>query len=113
MAKNNKEILPETPAVSENGKISIHAMENPEKVITRAERIAREKARCEELVTAKLTKTGDKHKDSLYVAVGGKNILVRAGAQVRIPRKFALVIEESIRQQELTMELIEQATEKG
>ena len=87
--------------------------ENPEKVESRAERIAREKARNEELVTVKLTKTGDKHRDSLYVAVGGKNVLIKAGMSLRIPRKFALVIEESIRQQELAMELIEQSAEKG
>lgn len=83
------------------------------KVLTKAERIAKEKARNEELVTVKLTKTGDKNKDSLYVAVNGKNILLKAGAVVRIPKKYALVIEESIRQQELTMDLIEQVSEKN
>lgn len=84
-----------------------------DKPLTRAERIAREKARGEELVTIKLTKTGDKHRDSLYVSVNGKNVLIKAGVPVRIKRKFALVIEESIRQQELTMALIEQSVDKG
>lgn len=76
------------------------------------ERIEREKARCEELVTVKLVKTGDRNRETLFVAVNGKNILIKAGTSVRIPRKFALVIEESIRQQELTMALIEQETDK-
>lgn len=89
------------------------AMENPYPVETREVRIAKEKARCEELVTVKVVKTGNKHKDSLFVAVGGKNVLIKAGMSLRIPRKFALVIEESIRQQELAMELIEQSAEKG
>ena len=80
--------------------------------LTRAQRIAREKARNEELVTVKLVKTGDKNKDSHYIAVNGKNILLKAGVAVRIPRKYALVIEESIRQQELVMERIEQESDK-
>lgn len=84
-----------------------------EKSLTRAKRIAREKARNEELVTVKLTKTGDKNRDSLYVSVQGKNILIKAGIPLRIKRKFALVIEESIRQQELTMALIEQTADKS
>lgn len=82
------------------------------KTLTRAEKIAKEKKRNEELVTVKLIKTGDKNKDALYVAVNGKNILIKAGVSVRIPRKFALVIEESIRQQELTMALIEQVADR-
>ena len=84
-----------------------------DKPLTRAERIAREKARNEELVTVKLIKTGDKHRDSLYVSVQGKNVLIKAGVPVRIKRKFALVINESIRQQELTMALIEQNADKS
>lgn len=86
--------------------------ENKEKTLTKAERIAKEKARNEELVTIKLAKTGDKNKDSHYVSINGKNILLKAGVSVKIPRKYALVIEESIRQQELVMERIEQETDK-
>ena len=82
------------------------------KALTRAEKFAREKARNEELVTVKLAKTGDKNKDTHYISVNGKNILLKAGVAVRIPRKYALVIEESIRQQELVMERIEQESDK-
>ena len=98
MAENKK---PETPKTEQA------------KIITRAERIAKEKKRNEELVSVKLIKTGDKNRDSLYVAINGKNVLIKAGITVRIPRKYALVIEESIRQQELTMALIEQVADRG
>lgn len=79
---------------------------------SRAERIAAEKARCDELVTLKIHKSGDKHKDSLFVQVNGKNVLLKAGATVRIARKYALVIEEAARQHNLVLERIEQVSEK-
>ena len=83
------------------------------KTVTRAERIAKEKARCDELVTIKIHKSGDKHKDSLFVQVQGKNVLLKAGATVRIAKKYALVIEEAARQYNLVLERIEQVSEKN
>ena len=109
-AKAEKNLQEVNPEVNEQNVVETESVENPKKVETRADRIAREKARCEELVTIRFNKTGDKNRDSLFVAVGGKNILIKAGVPVRVPRKFALVIEEKLRQEQLLSERIELLT---
>ena len=52
----------------------------------------------EELVQVQLFKDGKDYKDDVYVAVNGENCLIRRGVPVWIKRKFALVIEQSQRQ---------------
>lgn len=52
----------------------------------------------EEYVEIELFKDGDRYKDSLYVAVNGENCLVPRGVPVKIKRKFADVIRNSIAQ---------------
>jgi hypothetical protein len=56
----------------------------------------------EELVTVQLFKDSDKYKDDVFVAVNGEALLIQRGKPVRIKKKFALALEQSMRQDEYT-----------
>jgi len=53
-----------------------------------------------ELVPVKLFKDNNKYKDDVFVSVNGENCLIQRGKEVRIKRKFALVLESSSFQDE-------------
>lgn len=61
-----------------------------------------------ELVEVKLFKDNGKYKDDVFVAVNGENCVIKRGERVKIKRKFALVLENSDRQDYETSKLIEQ-----
>lgn len=73
-----------------------------------AEEEAREKAWLEEKVPIRLFKDNDRYKDDVYVCVNGERLLIKRGENVEIPRKFALVLEQSAQQDTATANLIEQ-----
>lgn len=52
----------------------------------------------EEYVEIQLFKDGQKYKDDVYVSVNGENCVIKRGVPVKIKRKFALVIEQSMKQ---------------
>lgn len=52
----------------------------------------------EELVEMELFYDGDKYKDDVFVQINGKSILIKRGEKVKIPKKYATVIEQSIQQ---------------
>ncbi len=56
----------------------------------------------EEYVEVKLFKDGKDYRDDVFVSVGGESCLIKRGEKVRIKRKFALVLEESERQDAYT-----------
>ncbi len=60
-----------------------------------------------ELVSFQLFKDGDKYKDDVYVCVNGERILIKRGEEVKIPRKFALVLEQSKAQDAATAAMIQ------
>ena len=61
----------------------------------------------DEYVEIKLFKDNDKYKDDVYVAINGKNCLIRRGVWTRIRRKFALLLDQSEIQDLRTAELME------
>ena len=61
----------------------------------------------EEYVAVKLFKDNDRYHDDVYVAVNGKNCIIKRGEWVRIKRKFALVLDQSEIQDMKTAEMIE------
>lgn len=61
----------------------------------------------EEMVTIQLFKDNGKYKDDLYVAVNGERLLIQRGVPVTIKRKFAEVIENSMKQDQQTDDLIQ------
>ena len=70
--------------------------------------LQREDAWLNEYVEVRLFKDNDKYKDDVYVAINGKNCLIRRGVWTRIRRKFALLLDQSEIQDLRTAELIEQ-----
>ena len=61
----------------------------------------------EERVTIRLFKDGGKYKDDVFVAVNGETCVVKRGVPVQIKKKFADVLERSMKQDEATAALIE------
>ena len=61
-----------------------------------------------ELVTFQLFKDGDKYKDDVLVCINGERLLIKRGEEVQIPRKFALVLEQSRAQDAATAAMIEE-----
>ena len=59
-----------------------------------------------ELVSVKLFKDNDRYHDDVYVAVNGKNCIIKRGEWVRIKRKFALVLDQSEIQDMKTAEML-------
>ena len=60
-----------------------------------------------EYVSVKLFRDNDRYKDDVYVAVNGKNCVIKRGEWVRIKRKFALVLDASEIQDMKTAEFLE------
>lgn len=54
----------------------------------------------DELVPVRLFKDDGKYKDDVFVAVNGVGMIVPRGKDVKIPRKFAIVLENSGMQDE-------------
>ena len=63
--------------------------------------------RSEELVPIRLFKDNEKYKDDVFVAVNGERVQIRRGELVHIKRKFADVLEQSMRQDTATANMIE------
>lgn len=67
----------------------------------------RDRQYMEEKVPVQLFKDNDKYKDDVLVCVNGERLLIKRGVKVEIPRKFALVLEQSANQDTATANLIE------
>ncbi len=65
-----------------------------------------------EYVSIKLFRDNDKYKDDVYVAVNGKNCVIKRGEWVKVRRKFALVIDQSEIQDLKTAEFLEEQQKK-
>lgn len=61
----------------------------------------------DELVSIQLFKDNDKYKDDVFVAVNGERVQIKRGQPVQIKRKFADVLEQSMRQDTATANMIE------
>ena len=65
-----------------------------------------------EYVSVKLFRDNDKYKEPVYVAVNGKNCVIKRGEWVKVKRKFALVLDQSEIQDLRTAEMIASESEK-
>ena len=59
-----------------------------------------------EEVEIQLFKDGGKYKDDVYVAVNGQNCLIQRGKPVKVKRKFAEVLRQSLEQDNVTADMI-------
>lgn len=55
---------------------------------------------------------GDRYKDPLYVAINGRNWMVKRGEPVEVPVEVANVIEQSLKQDGKTAQMIRQLSGK-
>ena len=60
-----------------------------------------------EYVEVRLFRDNEKYKDDVYVAINGKNCVIKRGVWTRIRRKFALLLDQSEIQDLRTAELME------
>ena len=60
-----------------------------------------------EYVEVRLFKDNEKYKDDVYVAINGRNCVIRRGVWTRIRRKFAMLLDQSEIQDLRTAELME------
>ena len=67
-----------------------------------------DQAYLEEYIAIKLFKDNDRYKDDVYVAINGKNCVIKRGEWVKIKRKFALVLDQSEIQDSKAAQLMEQ-----
>lgn len=65
-----------------------------------------------EYVSIKLFRDNDRYKDDVYVAVNGKNCMIKRGEWVKVRRKFALVLEQSEIQDMKTAQYLEAEQKK-
>lgn len=66
----------------------------------------------EELVPIRLFKDNDKYKDDVFVAVNGRRFQIKRGETVKVPRYIADVLEQSMKQDEATANLITRQSEE-
>ena len=52
----------------------------------------------EEYVEIQLFKDGKDYKDDVFVSCNGENCLIKRGVPVKVKRKFAIILEQSSRQ---------------
>ena len=78
----------------------------------RAEAVAADKARGEELVEIKLFKDNNKYKEPVFVSCNGETIAIERGVRVRIKRKFAEILDNSEHQDYETAKMIAEKSGK-
>lgn len=107
-ASEAEKILAEARA--EAAKIVADAKAQAKKVQAAAEETAKTQDADpgEELVSVRLFKDNDKYKDDVFVAVNGERIQIKRGETVKIKKKFADVLEQSMQQDMATANMIEQ-----
>lgn len=66
-----------------------------------------EKAYYNEMVEIELFKDSDKYKNDLFVSVNGVGMMIPRGEKVKIKRKYALVIEDSLKQGKKAVDFME------
>ncbi|MBQ9099510.1 MAG: hypothetical protein IJY50_08815 [Clostridia bacterium] len=76
------------------------------------EHLREQEAWLNEYVEVRLFKDNEKYKDDVYVAINGKNCVIRRGVWTRIRRKFALLLDQSEIQDLRTAELMEQEAKR-
>jgi len=75
--------------------------------------MAKNNAATEEMVTIRLFKDKDRHKEPLFVQVNGKAYLIERGVNVEVPKVVAEIIQQSEEQDNKTANLIAGMEEKA
>ena len=104
-----EEAKAEAKRIVDEAKASVKGGRTPEEEEKRKAAIARS----EELVEVQLFKDGGKYQDDVFVGVNGETIAIKRGEKVKIKRKFAEVLENSMRQDIIVADIISKAKEQS
>lgn len=105
--KEAKEILANAKAEAEKIIADAKASVSGKKTAEQTKASEEEKAYYNELVEVELFKDNGKYKDDVFVAVNGVGCIVPRGKKVKIKRKYALALEDSMRQDRKTSDFID------
>lgn len=101
------QMLAEAKAEADKIVADARASVNGEKTEEQKKADEKEKEYYNELVEIELFKDNGKYKDDVFVAVNGVGCIVPRGKKVKIKRKYALALEDSMKQDRKTSEFIE------
>ena len=101
------EMIAEAKAEAEKIVAEAKASVGGEKTAEQIKADEEEKAYLNEEVEIELFKDSGRYKDDVFVAVNGVGINVPRGKKVKVKRKYALVIENSLKQDRKADEFIE------
>lgn len=101
------EMIAEAKAEAEKIVADAKASVGGEKTAEQIKADEEEKAYLNEEVEIELFKDSGRYKDDVFVAVNGVGINVPRGKKVKVKRKYALVIENSLKQDRKADEFIE------
>ena len=104
IAKMIEEAKAEAEAIISNAKEQAKAV--AEGKPTMSEEARKAEAYWNEEVEIQLFKDSGKYKDDVYVAVNGQNCLIQRGKPVKVKRKFAEVLRQSLAQDNETADMI-------
>ena len=96
----------EAEAIIENAKEQAKAVAEGKKVMSEEAKKAEDY--WNEEVEIQLFKDSGKYKDDVYVAVNGQNCLIQRGKPVKVKRKFAEVLRQSLEQDNETADMIKE-----
>ena len=96
------EIAAEQPFSIENNSGRVITIPPTRRSNAHAAESKKEKEYMNEEVTIRLFKDNSRYKDDLFVAVNGDNCVIKRGVWVRVKRKFAQVIDQSLIQDQMT-----------
>ena len=104
IAKMLEEAKAEAEAIVSNAREQAKAV--AEGKPTMSEEAKKAEAYWNEEVEIQLFKDSGKYKDDVYVAVNGQNCLIQRGKPVKVKRKFAEVLRQSLAQDNETADMI-------
>ncbi len=102
-----KKMLADAKAEAEKIVADAKASVSGEKTAEQIEAEEKEKAYYNEEVEIELFKDSGKYKDDVFVAVNGVGCLIQRGKKVKIKRKYALALENSLNQDKKTSDFID------
>ena len=104
IAKMIEDAKAEAEAILNNAKEQAKAVSEGTKVLS--EEAQKAEDYWNEEVEIQLFKDSGKYKDDVYVAVNGQNCLIQRGKPVKVKRKFAEVLRQSLEQDNETADMI-------
>ena len=102
-----EQVLAEAKAEAEKIVADAKASVNVEKTEEPKNADEKEKGYYNELVEVELFKDNGKYKDDVFVAVNGVGCIIPRGKKVKVKRKYALAIGDSMKQDRKTSDFIE------